>query len=42
MIEVHPRPEEAKSDGPQALVPSRFKDLMNELRDIAQAVGRTI
>ena len=42
MIEVHPRPEEAKSDGPQALIPSRFKDLMNELRDIAQAVGRTI
>jgi 3-deoxy-7-phosphoheptulonate synthase len=42
MIEVHPRPEEAKSDGPQALVPSRFKDLMNELRAIAQAVGRVI
>jgi 3-deoxy-7-phosphoheptulonate synthase len=42
MIEVHPRPEEAKSDGPQALVPSRFKDLMNELRAIAQAAGRVI
>lgn len=42
MIEVHPRPEEAKSDGPQSLIPSRFKDLMNELKDIAQAVGRTI
>ncbi len=42
MIEVHPRPEEAKSDGPQALVPSRFKDLMNELRVIAQAVGRVM
>ncbi|MEE9196730.1 MAG: N-acetylneuraminate synthase family protein, partial [bacterium] len=42
MIEVHPRPEEAKSDGPQALVPSRFKDLMNELRAIAQAVGRVM
>lgn len=42
MIEVHPRPEEAKSDGPQALVPSRFKDLMNELRAIAQAVGRVL
>ncbi|MFQ6673087.1 MAG: 3-deoxy-7-phosphoheptulonate synthase, partial [Candidatus Tectimicrobiota bacterium] len=42
MIEVHPRPEEAKSDGPQALIPSRFKDLLNELRGIAQAVGRTM
>lgn len=42
MIEVHPRPEEAKSDGSQALVPSRFKDLMNELRAIAQAVGRVM
>ncbi|MEE8219421.1 MAG: 3-deoxy-7-phosphoheptulonate synthase [bacterium] len=42
MIEVHPRPEEAKSDGPQALVPSRFKDLMNEMRAIAQAVGRVM
>lgn len=42
MIEVHPRPEEAKSDGAQALVPSRFKDLMNEMRAIAQAVGRVM
>jgi 3-deoxy-7-phosphoheptulonate synthase len=42
MIEVHPRPEEAKSDGPQSLVPSRFKDLMNELREVARAVGRTL
>lgn len=42
MIEVHPRPEEAKSDGPQSLIPSRFKDLMNELREVARSVGRAI
>jgi 3-deoxy-7-phosphoheptulonate synthase len=42
MIEVHPRPEEAKSDGAQSLLPARFKDLMNELRGIAQAVGRSL
>jgi len=42
MIEVHDNPEEAKSDGEQSLVPSRFQHLMAELRTIAQAVGRDI
>ena len=32
MIEVHPRPEEALSDGPQALMPDTFATLMEELR----------
>jgi 3-deoxy-7-phosphoheptulonate synthase len=32
MIEVHPRPEEALSDGPQALLPDTFATLMAELR----------
>ncbi len=32
MIEVHPRPEEALSDGPQALLPDTFARLMAELR----------
>ncbi len=41
MVEVHPRPEEALSDGPQALVPSRFRTLMADLRQVAAAVGRT-
>ncbi|MFZ5802990.1 MAG: 3-deoxy-7-phosphoheptulonate synthase [Candidatus Omnitrophota bacterium] len=42
MIEVHPNPEEAKSDGPQALIPSEFEQAMKELRAVAEAVGREI
>jgi 3-deoxy-7-phosphoheptulonate synthase len=42
IIEVHPRPEEALSDGGQSLKPERFAVLMDELRAIAQALGRTI
>ena len=39
IIEVHPRPEEALSDGPQSLKPSKFAQLMRELRPVAEAVG---
>ena len=42
MIEVHPNPEEALSDGEQSLVPRRFEDMMKELKLIAKAVGREI
>ena len=42
MIEVHPDPEHAMSDGAQSLKPERFAKLMGELRAIAEAVGRTI
>lgn len=42
MIEVHPHPESAWSDGNQSLTPAQFKDLMANLSDIAKAVGRTI
>lgn len=42
MVEVHPRPEEALSDGPQALLPKTFESMMRELRQIAQAIGRTV
>jgi len=42
MIEVHPRPAEARSDGPQAMEPVRFQALMAELRQIARAVGRKL
>lgn len=42
MIEVHPNPEEAKSDGQQSLLPDQFENLMKELRLIAHAVGREI
>ncbi|MBF2097726.1 MAG: 3-deoxy-7-phosphoheptulonate synthase [Gloeomargaritaceae cyanobacterium C42_A2020_066] len=40
MIEVHPTPAKALSDGPQSLTPDRFDDLMQELAVIGQAVGR--
>jgi 3-deoxy-7-phosphoheptulonate synthase len=42
LIEVHPRPEEALSDGAQSLKPSRFAELMESLRPIAEAVGRSL
>ena len=42
IIEVHPRPEEALSDGPQSLKPSRFAQLMRELAPVAEAVGRAL
>ena len=42
LIEVHDNPEEALSDGAQSLYPEQFKTLMNEVRIIASAVGRTI
>jgi len=42
MIEVHPRPEEAVSDGGQSLKPGRFASMMQGLRPIAEAVGREI
>lgn len=42
IIEVHPRPEEALSDGAQSLKPTRFAELMSSLSAIAQAVGRTL
>jgi 3-deoxy-7-phosphoheptulonate synthase len=42
MVEVHPRPDEALSDGPQSLTPQNFAALMPELQAIAAAVGRTL
>ncbi len=39
MVEVHPRPAEALSDGPQALLPTTFERLMTELRAITQALA---
>jgi 3-deoxy-7-phosphoheptulonate synthase len=40
IIEVHPNPEEALCDGEQSLKPKSFRQLMDELRPIAGAVGR--
>jgi len=42
IVEVHPRPEEALSDGAQSLKPERFASLMESLRPVAEAVGRTL
>ncbi len=42
MIEVHPNPEVALSDGPQSLLPKRFAALVKELKKVAQAVGRSV
>jgi len=42
MIEVHPRPEEALSDGPQSLKPDTFAELMQRLNAVAKAVGRVL
>ncbi len=40
MIEVHPNPAKALSDGPQSLTPDRFDELVKEMAVIGQAVGR--
>lgn len=42
MIEVHVRPEEALSDGEQSMKPQDFTIMMNELKEVAKAVGREI
>ena len=42
LIEVHPDPDQALSDGAQSLFPQQFAELMEQLRMIAPAVGRTI
>jgi 3-deoxy-7-phosphoheptulonate synthase len=42
IIEVHSRPEDAKSDGAQSLLPSNFAQLMEELRVLAKAIGREL
>jgi 3-deoxy-7-phosphoheptulonate synthase len=42
LIEVHPHPERALSDGAQSLDPAQFATLMGEARVIADAIGRSI
>ncbi len=42
LMEVHPNPDKAVSDGAQSLFPEQFEKLMGELRIIASAVGRNI
>jgi 3-deoxy-7-phosphoheptulonate synthase len=42
LVEVHPEPDEALSDGAQSLKPERFDALMREVDAVAQAIGRTV
>jgi len=42
MVEVHNDPKTALSDGPQALLPKDFDDLMQDLGKVATAIGRTL
>ena len=42
MIEVHPDPLHAMSDGPQSLKPHKFDAVMKEMQQIAQAMGKTL
>jgi 3-deoxy-7-phosphoheptulonate synthase len=42
LIEVHPNPDRALSDGAQSLYPEQFAKLMDDLRVLAPAVGRSI
>ncbi len=42
LIEVHPQPDKALSDGAQSLYPEQFAQLVQQLRPIADAIGRAI
>ena len=42
MVEVHHDPENALSDGPQALLPDQFYEMMSQIRLIAKVIGRNI
>lgn len=42
MVEVHPNPEAALSDGAQSLKPERFREMMEKVRHVAAAVDRYV
>ncbi len=42
LIEVHPRPQEALSDGAQSLTPGKFSELKTLVERVAQSIGRTV
>ncbi len=42
IVEVHPNPEEAMSDGAQSLKPDTFLELMKQVSSVAKAVGREV
>jgi 3-deoxy-7-phosphoheptulonate synthase len=39
---VHSCPEKALSDGPQALLPPRYAELMQQMKKLADVLGKTI
>ena len=41
LIEVHDEPEHALSDGPQAILPDMFRELVSQIQRLAPVVGRT-
>jgi hypothetical protein len=41
-VEVHDCPEEAKSDGPQALLPEQYDELAGQMKRLAEMLGKTI
>lgn len=42
IVEVHPNPADAASDGGQSLKPERFAEMVTQVRAIAQAIGRKV
>ncbi len=42
LVEVHPNPDQALSDGAQSLYPAQFAQMMREVRLIAEAIGRRV
>jgi 3-deoxy-7-phosphoheptulonate synthase len=42
LIEVHSNPECALCDGEESIKPNKFKDLMQDIKKIAEAVGREV
>jgi 3-deoxy-7-phosphoheptulonate synthase len=42
IVEMHPEPEKALSDGMQSLYPSQFAEMMDDLRKVASAIDRAV
>lgn len=42
MIEVHPNPQKALSDGPQSITPEEFDKLVKEISLIAKSIGKSV
>lgn len=42
MVETHPDPPNALSDGPQSLYPDQFAEMMDQVRQIAKVIGRNV